>query len=66
MYTKKISLIPNYWQPGGTCGGGVIHRQGLSETILLLLIIVDFLSELDNWAQHVAKLRQAAPENALL
>lgn len=47
-------------------GGGVIHRQGCSETILLFANHRRFLSEPDNWTQHVKQLRQAAPENVLL
>lgn len=47
-------------------GGGVIHRQGCSETILLFANHRRFLSEPDNWAQHVKQLRQAAPEKCIV
>ncbi|MCT8250276.1 ModD protein [Proteus vulgaris] len=47
-------------------GGGIIHRQGCSETILLFANHRRFLSEPDNWAQHVKQLRQAAPEKCIV
>lgn len=47
-------------------GGGVIHRQGCSETILLFANHRRFLSEPNNWAQHVKQLRQAAPEKCIV
>ncbi|SUC13573.1 molybdenum transport protein ModD [Proteus vulgaris] len=47
-------------------GGGVIHRQGCSETILLFTNHRRFLSEPNNWAQHVKQLRQAAPEKCIV
>ncbi|MBQ0214045.1 ModD protein [Proteus vulgaris] len=47
-------------------GGGVIHRQGCSETILLFANHRRFLSEPDNWALHVKQLRQAAPEKCIV
>lgn len=47
-------------------GGGVIHRQGCSETILLFANHRRFLSEPDNWTQHVKQLRQAAPEKCIV
>ncbi|WP_193015550.1 ModD protein [Proteus sp. FME41] len=47
-------------------GGGVIHRQGCSETILLFANHRHFLLEPNNWAQHVKQLRQAAPEKCIV
>lgn len=47
-------------------GGGVIHRQGCSETILLFANHRRFLSEPDNWARHVKQLRQATPEKCIV
>ncbi|MEQ5226717.1 ModD protein [Proteus cibi] len=47
-------------------GGGIIHRQGCSETILLFANHRHFLSEPDNWTQHIKQLRQAAPEKCIV
>lgn len=47
-------------------GGGIIHRQGCSETILLFANHRHFLLEPENWAQHVQQLRQAAPEKCVV
>ncbi|OAT44951.1 molybdenum transport system protein [Proteus hauseri ATCC 700826] len=47
-------------------GGGIIHRQGCSETILLFANHRRFLVEPDNWALHVKQLRQAAPEKSIV
>ena len=47
-------------------GGGIIHRQGCSETILLFANHRHFLSEPNNWLQQVTQLRQAAPEKCIV
>lgn len=47
-------------------GGGIIHRQGCSETILLFANHRHFLAEPDNWVQHVNQLRKATPEKCII
>lgn len=44
-------------------GGGHIHRQGISETLLVFTNHRTLLDEPENWAAIVNKLKQQAPEN---
>lgn len=46
-------------------GGGIIHRGGTAETVLLFANHRRFLSEPDNWATIVERLRRAAPEKKI-
>ncbi|TYG35248.1 ModD protein [Lonepinella koalarum] len=46
-------------------GGGHIHRQGLSETLLVFTNHRNLLDEPENYIDIVATLRQQAPENKI-
>ncbi|MFC3394062.1 ModD protein [Brenneria rubrifaciens] len=46
--------------------GGIVHRLGCAETILLFTNHRRFLSNPDDWATHVACLRNAAPEKEII
>ena len=43
--------------------GGQIHRQGLSETVLVFTNHRNLMDEPTNWQKMVAKVRHSAPEN---
>ena len=45
--------------------GGHIHRQGISETLLVFTNHRDLLAEPDNWTAIVERLRREAPENKI-
>ena len=45
--------------------GGHIHRQGISETLLVFTNHRNLLAEPDNWTAIVERLRQEAPENKI-
>jgi modD protein len=45
--------------------GGSIHRQGLSETLLVFTNHRNLCAKPDDWADIVARLRTAAPENTV-
>lgn len=46
--------------------GGIVHRLGCAETILLFTNHRRFLSNPDDWAAHVASLRNAVPEKEII
>ena len=45
--------------------GGHIHRQGISETLLVFTNHRNLLAEPDNWTAIVERLRREAPENKI-
>ena len=45
--------------------GGHIHRQGISETLLVFTNHRNLFEEPDNWTAIVARLRREAPENKI-
>ena len=45
--------------------GGHIHRQGMSETLLVFTNHRNLLEEPDNWSAIVERLRREAPENKI-
>ena len=45
--------------------GGHIHRQGMSETLLVFTNHRNLLAEPDNWTAIVERLRREAPENKI-
>lgn len=45
--------------------GGHIHRQGVSETLLVFTNHRNLLSDPNDWTKIVARLRQEAPENKI-
>ena len=47
-------------------GGGIIHRQGCSETILLFANHRHFYPSQIIWLQQVTQLRQTAPEKCIV
>lgn len=47
-------------------GGGLIHRAGTAETILLFANHRRFLAQPDDWVSHVTLLRNSAPEKAIV
>lgn len=46
--------------------GGIVHRLGCAETILLFTNHRRFLANPEDWVAHVARLRDAAPEKAII
>lgn len=49
-----------------THGGGIIHRTGTAETILLFANHRCFWPDPDNWQQQITQLRRAAPEKQII
>ncbi|WP_239374809.1 ModD protein [Snodgrassella gandavensis] len=47
-------------------GGGILHRAGTAESLLLFANHRHFCAEPDNWVAMVARLRQAAPEKKVI
>lgn len=47
-------------------GGGIMHRGGLSETVLLFAAHRRFCENPNDFAAHVAALRRAAPEKKII
>ena len=45
--------------------GGHIHRQGVSETLLVFTNHRNFFSDPNDWIKIVDRLRQEAPENKI-
>lgn len=58
--TKLLSIL------AVLAGGGIVHRLGCAETVLLFTNHRRFLPNQDDWATHVAQLRHAAPEKAII
>ncbi|AOR63466.1 ModD protein [Pectobacterium wasabiae] len=58
--TKPLSVL------AVLAGGGIVHRLGCAETILLFTNHRRFLPHQDDWASHIAQLRHAAPEKAVI
>ena len=49
----KVFQIPVNWQPMQLAAGGHIHRQGVSETLLVFTNHRNLLVEPNNWAYIV-------------
>lgn len=47
-------------------GGGILHRAGTAESVLLFANHRRFYVEPDNWGRMIARLKQAAPEKKVI
>lgn len=47
-------------------GGGIVHRAGASETILLFTNHRNFFNQPDNWVEQINLLRRNAPEKMII
>ena len=63
---KSIPGTKTFAIPAVIYGGGILHRAGTAETVLLFANHRRFYSEPENWAKQIAQLRTQAPEKKII